>query len=86
MLNQQQTFKDWRYGLETNTLAAMNSWTSAPSGFGSSGSDLSRDLGVSGDLSGGADAVETYFECISTCSLDDAECITVCTAVLRDSN
>jgi len=34
----------------------------------------------------GLDAVETYFECITSCSLDDAECITVCTEVLRDHN
>jgi len=34
----------------------------------------------------GLDAVETYFECITSCSLDDAECITVCTEVLRDNS
>ena len=32
------------------------------------------------------DAVDAYFECITTCSLDDQECITVCTTVLRDQN
>ena len=31
------------------------------------------------------DAVETYFECITTCSLDDGECITRCVEQLRDS-
>ncbi|WP_413441309.1 hypothetical protein [Synechococcus sp. MIT S1220] len=31
------------------------------------------------------DAVETYFECITTCSLDDGECITRCVDQLRDS-
>jgi hypothetical protein len=30
------------------------------------------------------DPVEAYFECITTCSLDDGECITVCTDMLRD--
>ena len=31
------------------------------------------------------DAVETYFECITTCSLDDGECITRCVEELRDA-
>ncbi|MEI7665544.1 MAG: hypothetical protein WCI65_05810 [Synechococcaceae cyanobacterium ELA263] len=30
------------------------------------------------------DAVEAYFECITTCSLDDGECITTCTEILRE--
>lgn len=30
------------------------------------------------------DPVEAYFECITTCSLDDGECITVCTELLRE--
>jgi hypothetical protein len=30
------------------------------------------------------DAVEAYFECITTCSLDDGECITSCTEILRE--
>jgi hypothetical protein len=34
----------------------------------------------------GLDAVETYFECITSCSLDDAECITVCTELLRQQS
>ncbi len=32
------------------------------------------------------DAVETYFECITTCSLDDGECITRCVEQLRDND
>jgi len=36
------------------------------------------------DNNAGFDAVEAYFECITSCSLDDAECITVCTTTLRD--
>ena len=32
------------------------------------------------------DAVETYFECITTCSLDDGECITRCVEQLRDTD
>lgn len=38
------------------------------------------------DIKDGFDAVEAYFECITTCSLDDAQCITVCTTKLRDHN
>jgi len=29
------------------------------------------------------DSVETYFECITTCSLDDGECVTNCVEQLR---
>jgi hypothetical protein len=38
------------------------------------------------EIDDGLDAVEAYFECITTCSLDDQECITVCTTQLRDHN
>ncbi len=36
------------------------------------------------DTSG--DPVEAYFECISQCSLDDGECVTVCTTILREKS
>ncbi len=32
------------------------------------------------------DPVEEYFACITSCSLDDGECITVCTEQLRESH
>ena len=32
-----------------------------------------------------SDAVEKYFECITTCSLDDGDCITRCVDNLKDS-
>ena len=32
------------------------------------------------------DAVETYFECITMCSLDDGECISLCVDSLRESS
>ncbi|MFO7629338.1 MAG: hypothetical protein R6W06_07450 [Prochlorococcaceae cyanobacterium] len=32
------------------------------------------------------DAMETYFECITTCSLDDGECVTACVERLRESS
>jgi hypothetical protein len=30
------------------------------------------------------DAMETYFECITTCSLDDGDCVTRCVETLRE--
>lgn len=57
---------------------ASSGWTSHPAGF----SSLSP--GSHAEAEEGFDAVEAYFECITTCSLDDQECITVCTASLRD--
>lgn len=30
------------------------------------------------------DAMETYFECITSCSLDDGECVTHCVEQLRE--
>ena len=32
------------------------------------------------------DAVETYFECITTCSVDDGECITRCVEQLKETD
>jgi hypothetical protein len=32
------------------------------------------------------DPVERYFACITTCSLGDGECITICTEQLRESH
>ncbi|QEY32948.1 hypothetical protein EVJ50_12655 [Synechococcus sp. RSCCF101] len=32
------------------------------------------------------DSVESYFECITTCSLDDGECITRCVEELREQH
>ena len=32
------------------------------------------------------DAVETYFHCITECSLDDGECVTRCVEDLRDGD
>lgn len=33
--------------------------------------------------SASADSVEVYFECITSCSLDDGECVTRCVEQLR---
>ena len=32
------------------------------------------------------DSVETYFSCITTCSLDDGECVTRCVEELREQH
>jgi hypothetical protein len=40
--------------------------------------------GLAGGLPAGLDPVEAYFECITSCSLDDGECITTCTTILRE--
>ena len=45
----------------------------------SSSGDARQHIGQSWD------AVETYFECITTCSLDDGECITRCVQELIDA-
>jgi hypothetical protein len=36
------------------------------------------------DMAPGVDPVEAYFECITSCSLDDGECITTCSTILRE--
>lgn len=33
---------------------------------------------------GTVDAMEAYFECITTCSLEDGECVTQCVEQLRE--
>ncbi len=58
------------------------------SGFGTSTYTPSSDSDIasfSEPLEAG-DPVEAYFACITTCSLDDGECITVCTEELRKSH
>lgn len=41
-------------------------------------------LGHGGDQAADAwDPVEAYFECITTCSLEDGECVTQCVERLR---
>lgn len=44
-----------------------------------------QELGFMQAFNGDEDPVEAYFECISQCSLDDGECVTVCTTILRES-
>jgi hypothetical protein len=33
---------------------------------------------------GASDAVDSYFQCITTCSLEDGDCITRCVEELRE--
>lgn len=49
------------------------------------GAELNPEMAFLQAFDGGGDPVEAYFECISQCSLDDGECVTVCTSILRDS-
>ena len=49
------------------------------------GADLFA-MGLTPSGATGLDPVETYFECITSCSIDDGECVTQCVAVLRDAD
>ena len=46
-----------------------------PMGIEPTGQSFSGDTG---------DALDTYFECITTCSLDDGACVTRCVEQLRE--
>ncbi len=61
----------------------MNSWIPAPTGEGLK-SEFPSSLGEVGTSD--HDPMEVYFDCITTCSLDDGECITSCTEVFRQSH
>lgn len=60
--------------------------SSRASGF--HGSSVAGAAALGGLMAAGGaeekDAVEAYFECITSCSLDDGECVTTCTTILRD--
>ncbi len=60
----------------------MNTWIPVPPSDGQI-SDLpsSRSEAAGNNI----DPMEAYFECITTCSLDDGECITSCTEVFRQN-
>ena len=60
----------------------MNSWIPVPCS-----DDQKSDLPSSFSEAAGSnhDPMDVYFECITTCSLDDGECITSCTEVFRQS-
>jgi hypothetical protein len=50
-----------------------------------SGAEINPEWVLLQTFDGEGDPVEAYFECISQCSLDDGECVTVCTTILRES-
>jgi hypothetical protein len=50
-----------------------------------SGAEINPEWVFLQTFDGEGDPVEAYFECISQCSLDDGECVTVCTTILRES-
>ena len=49
------------------------------------GADLLA-MGLSASSPTGLDPVESYFECITACSIDDGECVTQCVEVLRETD
>jgi hypothetical protein len=65
----------------------FNSGSFRGGGFSSdcfaSGSGLS-EAGTGHQRHSTSDAMEAYFSCITTCSLDDGECVTRCVEELRE--
>jgi hypothetical protein len=57
--------------------------SASSTGFPYPGADA-HAAGLGAHQEGGHDPVEAYFECITSCSLDDGECITTCTTILRE--
>jgi hypothetical protein len=41
--------------------------------------------GGNNQASPSSDPVEAYFECITTCSLEDGDCVTQCVEILREN-
>lgn len=74
---------DRPYRLGTQTNHTMTTWTRQNEGINRLGFAEGQ---TQAEAMEGGDAVDAYFECITTCSLDDQECITVCTTMLRDQN
>ena len=62
----------------------MNPIHANPLPFTQAPQDRAQDSDFLQDFDASGDPVEAYFECITQCSLDDGECVTVCTTILRD--
>jgi len=60
---------------------ASSQHTTTPACWSGSGTPKSQDLAQQTQT---WDAMESYFECITTCSLDDGECVTHCVDQLRE--
>lgn len=58
------------------TIQQTGTWD----GTGVSGASLLQDATQD------QDSVSSYFECITSCSIDDGECITHCVEVLREQH
>jgi hypothetical protein len=62
----------------------MSSLHSSPLSSNPGARDGSLNLDFLQNFATSDDPVEAYFECITQCSLDDGECVTVCTSILRE--
>jgi hypothetical protein len=51
----------------------------------STGAEL-LTMGLAAASPTGLDPVESYFECITACSIDDGACVTQCVEVLRETD
>ena len=64
----------------TTSHSNSGSWEQLSGSFSGAMAD---DNGGHAHGEGGAAAMDAYFECITTCSLDDGECVTRCVEELR---
>jgi hypothetical protein len=64
----------------------MNSLQASQGASDSNSGPYKAEMGLLQGFDSGGDPVEAYFECISQCSLDDGECVTVCTTMLREKS
>lgn len=67
-------------GLLPSTAAFLSQASLNPGPYGTS-QEQAPAWGANVD-----DHVDTYFECITACSLDDGECVTRCVETLRESS
>ncbi|MFN7900329.1 MAG: hypothetical protein ACK5N0_11820 [Synechococcaceae cyanobacterium] len=64
----------------TTSLPTGGSWEQLSGSFGGAHAEDHPGHALE---EGGAAAMDVYFECITTCSLDDGECVTRCVEELR---
>ena len=65
-----------------NTFShTSDSWEQLSGSLGKGGADAQGGHAQHHD---GPEAMDVYFECITTCSLDDGECVTRCVEELRN--
>ena len=56
------------------------------SNMGSNAQGSSYQVAGHQESGGQSDSLEVYFECITTCSLDDGACVTACVEQLREKH